>query len=144
MQENTEIEHLFSNIQKSLKVYTLKELNNTFKDIIDSKNNNSTDVSYALNIVCEHFKINSQQLMGKDNRGVIIDAKQIAYCLLYYEMNLSVKFISKNIFKNWRNSVYRGINRLKKLNINVKEDLTFSQNYTAIQSKLFKHKNKIK
>ena len=88
-----------------MKVYTLKEINNTFKDIIDSKNNNTTDVSHALNIVCEHFKINMNQLMGKDNRGVIVDAKQIAYCILYFDVKLSVLTISKNIFKNCRNSV---------------------------------------
>ena len=44
---------------------------------------------------------------------------------MYFDVKLSVKNISKSIFHNWRNSVYRGINRFKDININIKEDEMF-------------------
>jgi chromosomal replication initiation ATPase DnaA len=145
MQDNYEIEHLLTNIQKSLKIYSVRELNNALKDIISYKDfNKKDDINYSLNLVCEHFKINISQLMGKDNRGTIVDAKQIAYCLLYFDVKLSVKNISKSIFHNWRNSVYRGINRFKDININIKEDEMFLSNYNILKQKLIVYKNTTK
>ena len=145
MQDNYEIEHLLTNIQKSLKIYSVRELNNALKDIISYKDSNKKDyINYSLNLVCEHFKITITQLMGKDNRGTIIDAKQIAYCLLYFDVKLSVKNISKSIFHNWRNSVYRGINRFKDININIKEDEMFLSNYNILKQKFIVYKNTTK
>ena len=145
MQDNYEIEHLLTNIQKSLKIYSVRELNNALKDIISYKDSNKKDdINYSLNLVCEHFKITITQLMGKDNRGTIIDAKQIAYCLLYFDVKLSVKNISKSIFHNWRNSVYRGINRVKDININIKEDEMFLSNYNILKQKFIVYKNTTK
>ena len=145
MHDNYEIEHLLHNIQKSLKIYSVKELNNALKDIISYKDSNKKDdINYSLNLVCEHFKITINQLMGKDNRGTIVDAKQIAYCLLYFDVKLSVKNISKNIFHNWRNSVYRGINRFKDININIKEDEMFLSNYNTLKEKFVEYKNRTK
>jgi chromosomal replication initiation ATPase DnaA len=144
MNDNIEIELLLTNIQKSLKVYSVKELNNAFKEIISNKNYNTEDVSKVLNLVCEHFKITLSQLMSKDNRGKIIDAKQVAYCLLHFNLSLSVKQISKHIFKNWRNSVYRGINRYKNINRSIKEDDIFYNDYATIQTKFKLYKNKSK
>lgn len=142
MQDSTEIGDLFSNIQKGLKVYSVKELNTAIKDFINNKGDNRKDeIKYTLNLVCTHYNISISNLMGKDNRGTIVDAKQIAYCLLYFDLNISVKSISKNIFYNWRNSVYRGINRLKTVNLNIKEDEIFSNNYKAIKDKLILYKN---
>ena len=145
MQDNYEIEHLLTNIQKSLKIYSVRELNNALKDIISYKDSNKKDdINYSLNLVCEHFKITITQLMGKDNRGTIIDAKQIAYCLLYFDVKLSVKNISKSIFHNWINSVYRGINRFKDININIKEDEMFLSNYNILKQKFIVYKNTTK
>jgi chromosomal replication initiation ATPase DnaA len=145
MHDNYEIEHLLNNIQKSLKIYSVRELNDALKDIISYKDSSKKeDINYSLNLVCEYFNITISQLMGKDNRGMIVDAKQIAYCLLYFDVKLSVKNISKNIFHNWRNSVYRGINRFKNINVNIKEDEVFFCNYNNIRDKFLIHKNKIK
>jgi chromosomal replication initiation ATPase DnaA len=142
MQDSAEIEHFFSNIQKGLKMYSLKEFNSAIKDIINTKGDNKKDdIKYTLNLVCTHYNISIQSLMGKDNRGIIVDAKQVAYCLLYFDLKISVKSISKNIFYNWRNSVYRGINRLKTINTNIKEDEIFSNNYKAIREKLILYKS---
>ena len=145
MHDNQEIEHLFNNIQKSLKIYSVKELNDTLKDIISYKDSNKKeDINYSLGLVCEYFNISTAQLMGKDNRGRIVDAKQIAYCILYFDVKLSVKTISKSIFHNWRNSVYRGINRFKNINKNIKEDEMFFSNYNSIREKFIVYKSKIK
>jgi len=145
MQDNYEIEHLLNNIQKTLKIYSVKELNNALKNIINYKDSNKIkDISYSLNLVCEHYKITLSELMGKNNRGTIVDAKQIAYCLLYFDVKLSVKNISKNIFYNWRNSVYRGINRFKDINVSIKEDEMFLSNYNILKEKFIVYKNKIK
>lgn len=134
MQENKEVEHLLNNIQKGLQMYSIKEFNTAIKGIIDNSGETKKDIiKYTLHSVCLNFKISMSDLMSKNNRGTIIDAKQIAYCLLYFQLNLSVKYISSSVFKSWRNSIYRGINRLKNINPNIKDDENFFKKYNTIK-----------
>jgi chromosomal replication initiation ATPase DnaA len=134
MQENKEVESLLTNIQKGLQMYSIRELNTAIKGIIDNSGETKKDtIKYTLHIVCMNFNISMSDLMNKNNRGTIVDAKQIAYCLLYFQLNLSVKYISTSVFKSWRNSIYRGINRLKNINPNIKDDDNFLKKYNTIK-----------
>jgi chromosomal replication initiation ATPase DnaA len=136
MRENEEVEYLLTNIQKGLKIYSVKELNNAISKILTKKEEKVEEINYVLDLVCEHFEISLSQLKKKGARGRIIDAKQTAYCLLHFNMGLPIRYIAKKIFNNWPNSISTGIKRVKNADIKIKQDEIFMLNYKKLQQKL--------
>jgi hypothetical protein len=136
MKENEEVEYLLNNIQKGLKMYSVKELNNAIKKILTKKDEKIDEINYILNIVCDHFDITLTQLKKKGARGKIIEAKQTAYCLLHFKIGLSIRYIATKIFNNWPNSISIGIKRFKNADVKIKQDVVFMNNYNKLQEQL--------
>ena len=136
MRENEEVEYLLTNIQKGLKIYSVKELNNAISKILTKKEEKIDEINYILDLVCEHFEISMSQLKKKGARGRIIDAKQTAYCLLHFNTGLPIRYIAKKIFNNWPNSISIGIKRVKNADVKIKQEEVFMYNYKKLQQKL--------
>lgn len=136
MSDNTEIENLLKNIQQGLKRFSVKELNGAIVNILSNKNDKTEEIQYVLTIVCNEFEINEYALKHITTRGKFQDARQITYCLLHLNLQLPIRFIANNIFKNWPTSVVNGISRIKKLDPQVKFDKDLLYKYNRLNDKL--------
>lgn len=143
MSEKKEVEDLIKNLHQGLKKVGLKELNNGILKIIKEKNSKSDEVYYVLSIVCKEFDITLSSLKAKYPKGIIQDAKQVAYCLLHFDLHLTMRYIAEKVFQNWPTSVYTGIKRFKEGDPNHKADKDFLEKYQKLklQTKDFLNNN---
>lgn len=135
MQEKQDLELLLTNIQRGLKIYSVQELNSALSKILTQKQDKQKEVNIALSIVCAEYRITRETLMKKNGRGELADAKDIAYCLLHFGLDLRVRHIAKKIFFNWPNSVSKGVKRLKTINPKIKQDQAFLDTYKKLQER---------
>jgi chromosomal replication initiation ATPase DnaA len=139
MSNNTEIETLLKSIQQGLKKYGVNELNIALtKALVKDKHPKSHEIDYVIIIVCNEFNISASQLKNSIQRGELQDAKQLAYCLLYFVVGLSTNVIANTIFFNWKNSVSIGIARLKNIDVQHKKDKEFLDKYNYLKGKIEK------
>ena len=141
MNENKDIEILLKNIQQGLKVYTLKELNIALIEALNKTNDKKDEIEFVLNSVVEYYNISYRTLKQSHTRGVKQEYKQMAYCLLYFNLELPIRYISSRIFFNWPTSVLTGIKKYKNLNPELKQDKKFLETYQYLQKKLIKFIN---
>lgn len=134
-----EIEQLLKNIQKGLKVYTVKELNQGLVSLLHKKDDKSSEINYVIGIVCGQYNISVNTLKSKNARGVIQEAKQICYCLLHFNLGISIRQIADKVFNNWPTSVSLGVKKYKTADSNHKADKTFLNTYSVLQEKLIHH-----
>ncbi len=134
--DNQDIGVLLKNIQQGLKKYSVNELNDAIVKALSNSHDKSEEIKYVITIVCNEFKVSEFALKNMKKRGALQEAKQIAYCLLYFNVGLSIRDISDNIFFNWHTSVANGIRRFKKSDIQHKQDKEFLDKYTLLRNKL--------
>lgn len=143
MPEKKDIEQLLKNIQEGLKKYTVKELNDAIISFLNKKDDKSKEIDYVLSLVCEEFNTNLRTLTG-NVRGILQEGKQIAYCVLHFNLGLSTRYIADKIFNNWHTSVHIGIKRFKNCNMQIKQDREFMERYELITKKFFENFTKEK
>ena len=147
MSKEKDIEELLKNIQEGLKKYTIKELNAAIVDFFNRKDDKTQEIYYVLEIVANEYNTNIRTLKKKNVRGEISDAKQLAYCLLHFNLGLSTRYISEKVFQsNWHSVVHKAILRFKAANPNLKPDRDFIQKYNELSQKLinnFATQNKV-
>jgi hypothetical protein len=136
MSNNKDIENLLKNIQEGLKNYSIKELNEGLVSFLNKKHDKKEEIDYVIDLVTRKFDISERTLKKTNARGSIQDAKQITYCLLYFNLGLPIRYISKKIFFNWPTSVLVGIKRYKNANTAIKDDKVFVDSYLELQIKL--------
>jgi chromosomal replication initiation ATPase DnaA len=136
MSDKKEIDQLLKNLQEGLKKYTVKELNEQIVSILNSKEDKSEEVDYVLSIVCDEFGVSLTTLKKKNVRGTIQEAKQVAYCLLHFNLGLSIRYIAKRIFFNWPTSVQTGITKYKTADKEHPQDKKFIEKYDFLQQRL--------
>lgn len=132
-----EIHYLVKNISLGLKRLPADQLSKAVIKAM-SHNDKKHEVDFVLESVANHFRITVTALKQKHSRGIIQDAKQIAYCLLHFNLGLTGRYIAAEIFQNWNTSVQTGINRLKNANLDIKSDKDFQDIYLKLQDKLLK------
>lgn len=145
MSDNTQIETLLTNIQQGLKKYSVAELNVALVKALNNKHDKADIIEYVIKIVCKEFDITEYTLKHMTVRGNMQDAKHISFCLLYFDVGLTIRFIADNVFFNWSTSVANGIKRFKKCDIELKQDKEFLDRYNLLKTKLtifLKKKNK--
>ena len=86
MSKERDIEELLKNIQEGLKKYTIKELNAAIVEFFNRKDDKTQEVNYILEIVSNEYQITPRVLKKKGARGYLSDAKQLAYCLLHFNL----------------------------------------------------------
>jgi len=138
MSDKKELEQLFKNIGHGLKKFSPGELNKAVSSALKNQSDPTPEIDFVLESVAKHFKISVKALKQQHSRGKLQDAKQIAYCLLHFNLGLSFNYIAKNVFDNWPNSIAIGVNRLKNVDIHIKTDADFKETYDLIESQLLK------
>lgn len=136
MQENEELELLLKNIQQGLKKYSVKELNQALNVALRNSSDNKYEIDCVLNIVTKHYKISVRSIKNAHTRGNIQDAKQIAYCLLHFNLGFPIRYIARRIFNNWAGSVFNGIKRFKNAKADIKPDKEFLDTYDTLNKEL--------
>jgi len=140
MSDNKELETLLKNLQKGLSKFTLKELNEAVVLMMKNKQDKKEEIEYVLNMVAGEYSIPVRTLKTSSQRGKIQDAKQITYCLLHFNLGLSIRHIAKRVFMTeWHNSITPGITRLKRVNPDVKIDREFKAKYDLLSQKLIQY-----
>ena len=140
MSEKTEIEELLKNIQLGLKKFTLKELNESLYYVLKSKVDKQKDkkkhIDIVINLVCAEFNLKKEQLIHGRGKGIVQDARKIAYCILHFNLNLPIRYVAKRIFfLNWHTSVGAVIQYHNSLNLSIKPDKDFKDKLDLIQTK---------
>jgi len=146
MSSNEQIETLLKNVQQGLSKYSVTELNDAIITALHNKSDKKKEIKYVFRIVCNEYGISENTLKNLTKRGFLQDAKQITYCLLYYNVGLSQRYIAKCIFFNWQTSISNGIKRHEKANLQVKTDREFLEKYEMLKKKLrnyIKKQNKL-
>jgi hypothetical protein len=129
--EEKEVEKLFKNIQKGLRVHSIKTFNDKIVEILDDKTHEKDAIECAIEIVCEEYKINRYALIkGKPYK--LQEAKIMCYCLLHNCLGLSIRHISDRIFDKFHNSITVGINYYKNLDHKIKAHREFSEKYDRL------------
>lgn len=141
MDTNKDLGILLTSIQKGLKVYSIKELNQAITKVLNKKSDRSEEIEYILSIVSNKFGITRNALMQSHKWGNVQQARRIAYCLLHFELELPYRKIAKDIFLMEHGVVQQGINYYRNLNLEVKADKDFYDIYLAMQEKLIEYIN---
>lgn len=141
MSEKREVEELIKNIHQGLKKVGLKELNSGILRILSNKGNKDEEIDYVLHLVCKEYSLPLSSLKSKYPKGQVQDAKQVAYCLFHFDLNLTIRYIAEKIFLNWPTSVYTGIKRFKQGDPNHKADKNFLEKYNKLKIKLNEYIN---
>ena len=139
MAQEKEIELLLRNIQKGLRKYSVKELNDGILAFLYKKHDKSHETDYVLEIVCKEYEISLSSLKSKNVRGNIQEAKQIAYCLLHFNLGLSIRQIASRVFMNWPTSVSLGVKKYKTADSTHAQDKKFIDRYEKLQEQLIKY-----
>ena len=143
MTDNKDLESLLKNIQKGLRVYSVKELNDALTSVLNKKDDKYQEVEYTFKIVSEHFKVQRAQII-KSKKHDVQPAKKIVHCLLHFDLNLTYRKIANEIFFTDVGSVQISINYFRNLNLNLKQDKYFYDWYSLLQGKLLQFVNENK
>jgi len=134
MNDSKEVEVLLKNIQQGIRLYGVKELNDAITKELYKKNNKSEEVDYIMTLVSEHYKITRQSLI-KSKQHNIQKSRQMAYCLLYFDLKMTMRQIA-NIFDKYVRSIAIAIEYYRKLNPELNIDKLFIDEYKYFQQKL--------
>jgi hypothetical protein len=141
-QDHKEIGRLLKSIEFGLKKYSVHELNKAIAHVLEKNINhsNALNIEYVLKVVADDFDIPKSKLVEKTwERGKVREAKSIAFCLLHYFLEISIRDIATNIFKCYPNTVVRGIKKLRDADIKIKDERIFWERYVSLQEKLTHH-----
>jgi chromosomal replication initiation ATPase DnaA len=138
MSKKRELETLLGNIQRGLKKYSVQDLNEAIVTFLNKKNDKSIEIEKVISIVSKEYNVSRNTLKNKNARGTLQEAKQISYCLLHFNLGLSIRYIANSIFFCWPTSVAIGIKKYKEADKNHKEDIKFIEKYEKLQGVLIK------
>jgi chromosomal replication initiation ATPase DnaA len=145
MSDTKDIETLLKNIQEGLKNYSVKELNDAIISFLNKKDDKSAEIDFVFQIVCEEYNTSSRILKKNNVRGILHEAKQIIYCILHFNLGLSIRYIAERVFNNkWHNSVHMGIKRYKGCDPALKQDRMFVEKYQLLSGKFIENFTKEK
>jgi chromosomal replication initiation ATPase DnaA len=145
MDEHKDVGLLLKNIQDGIRLYGVKELNDAITKTLYKKTDKGVEIEFILNIVCIDFSLTRYNLIKSKKHGYIQKARKLIFCLLYFEIGLSLRQIG-TIFGKYVRSVAIAVENYKKLNLQIKQDREFFDLYKTYQEKFLvfiKEKNKI-
>ena len=124
MSKKRELETLLGNIQRGLKKYSVEDLNEAIVTFLNKKDDKTIEIDKV---------ISRNTLKNKNARGTLQEAKQICYCLLHFNLGLSIRHIANTIFFCWPTSVAVGIKKYKNADEHHKQDKLFIDKYEKLQ-----------
>ena len=135
MNENKEVEFLLKNIQEGIKLYGVKELNDAITKTLYKKSDKAVEIEFILDVVSKDFNLSRFNLIKSKKHGYIQKARQLIYCLLYFDVGLSLREIGA-IFGKYVRSISIVIENYRKLNPDFKIDKEFIELYKKYQEKI--------
>lgn len=145
MNEHKDVEFLLKNIQEGIRLYGVKELNSAISKTLYEKTDKAEEIEFILDTVCAEFNLSRYNLIKSKKHGYVQKARKIIFCLLYFDVGLSLREIG-TIFGKYVRSVAIAIENYKKINLKIKQDKEFSELYIKHQEifkEFVKQKNKI-
>ncbi len=140
MNEYQDVTVLLKNIQEGIRLYGVKELNEAIINALYKKTDKGEEIEYVLSCICEEYKVTRRNLI-KSKRHYNQKARQMAYCILYLDIGLSLRQVAA-IFGKYVRSVAVAIENYRKLNPKIKTDKEFIDLYKNFQQKILLHLNK--
>ena len=134
--DNKQLENLLHNIQKGLKIFSVKELNESIVLVLNQRMSKNQQVEKILSIVCEEYKISRNILIHAAVRSDVQEARKMAYCLLHLELGLPIRHIAERIFFKWHNSIHVAVKYYKEINVKIKSEKEFKEKYDKLKNKL--------
>jgi chromosomal replication initiation ATPase DnaA len=134
MKENKEVESLFKNIHEGIKFYGIKGLNNAIVKTLNKKTGNTNEIDFIVNMICSDLNILKHNLLQSRKHGSVQKARQMCYCLLYFDVGLSLREIGA-IFNKYVRSIACVIENYRKLNPEFKLDQEYLAQYHRFQKK---------
>lgn len=111
-----DLQSLIGNFQEALKVYSLKELNDAILNAINEKSDNKKEVDFVIQAVSSVYKLTPKLILSKTTRGVVQEARMVAYATLHFDLQMSLRYISARVFKRLNhNGVSQACNQFKEL-----------------------------
>lgn len=136
---------LFKTLQKALKSHSINDITDAVSSFLSKKADKHEEVHYVLEIVCSEFNISKRMLTHSPGKGNVFTARNIAYCILHYNLSLPVRHIATIIPKKTHTSVFKAVAYFKTINTDIKVDREFKEVYDRIALKLsefIENKNK--
>jgi len=138
MNENKQVESLLKNIQEGIRLYGVKELNEAITKTLYKKTDKGSEIEYILNMVCNDYNITKRNLIQSKKHGHIQKARQMCFCLLYFDIGLSLREIG-NVFGKYVRSISVVIENYRKMNPEFKLDREFLELYKKYQENILIH-----
>lgn len=143
MNQNKQVEYLLKNIQEGIRLYGVKELNDFISKTLHKKTDKGSEIEFIISMICDDFNILKQHLMESKKHGRIQKARQMCYCLLYFDIGLSLREIGK-VFNKYVRSISCVIENYRKLNPKLKADQEYLALYKKYQEKILIYINEQK
>jgi chromosomal replication initiation ATPase DnaA len=140
MTEQKHIEVLLRNIQEGIRLYGVKELNEAITKTLYSKTDKADEIDFILNMVANDFNLSRHSMIKSKKHGYPQKARQLAYCLLYFDIGLSLREIG-SIFGKYVRSISIAIENYRKINPDIKPDKEFLEKYNFYQQKILLYIN---
>ena len=135
MDQHKDVEILLKNIQEGIRLYGVKELNEAIIKTLYNKTDKVAEIDFILDTVSSEFNMSRYNLIKSKKHGLVQKARQLCFCLLYFDIELSLREIG-NIFGKYVRSVAIAIENYRKLNVQIKQDKEFHELYKKYQEKL--------
>ena len=122
--------------EAALKVYSVNELHEKLQKYLHKKQDRHQEIEFVITQVAKEFKISRRTLVHSQARGEIAMARRICYCLLYFKVGVTTRYIAHSIFGHkYHSSVSGATVEFKNLNSAVKVDREFLDKYNLIEAK---------
>lgn len=121
----------------ALKFGGYDQLKTELLSVISKTDERNKYVETILDCVCDDYQTTRSALMSTQ-RGALSEAREIAYCILHLELNLSDRFIAHSIFKKNKFNhvcVHNAVKKFRTLNDKSKSDMAFKERYDRIWNK---------
>ncbi len=110
---------------------------------LESKGYKKIESNLVLKIVCGQFNISTNQMLSKLRKPHLVAARNMAYQLLHYELNMTIRHISNKIFHSpFHNKVGKAVVSFQKLNPKLKQDMEYLAIYNELKQQLQKKLSK--
>lgn len=143
-QSEQQVQTLFKNIQKGIDVHGVKGLNRQLTKVAASKVEVDTykKIDIVLKAVCNEYGVGLTKQLNKGfSKGKFKFAKYTCCCLLYFELDMSMRAIAKEVFKQSNPKfVFIAVHLHKNINTRIKEDKEYKERYDKILNEI---KNKL-
>ena len=114
-----------------------EELMKAVKGVVHQRDDAHLDIEQLLTIVANGYGISKRTLKKARSIGKIREARNVAYCILHFELKLSCRYIALKVFcHKAHNNVWEAVNNYKSLNKKIKSDREFQEKYDQYNEQL--------